>query len=101
MTGGGLTDRREGLTEFLDPEVTGFTDVSLKRESARQTVAIIVAVTILAVVICSFITLWTFSARSVTDLKVLLDILFAPIIGIFGAVVGFYFGANSASGKQP
>lgn len=48
----------------------------------------------------SFVTLW-FTSTTFQDLKSLLEISFAPIVGIAGAVTGFYFGSSGATGRPP
>jgi hypothetical protein len=38
-----------------------------------------------------------FSSRPAADLKDILELLIAPVVGIVGAVTGFYFGSGGAN----
>ena len=49
------------------------------------------------IVFLSFVSLWCIKDFQFADLKELLHILIPPVIGIVGAVSGFYFGEKSMS----
>lgn len=48
------------------------------------------------IIVGSFVSLWFNWARQ-TELEALLTIIFAPVIGLVGAVTGFYYGAQSGT----
>ncbi len=51
------------------------------------------------IVVGSFLTLW-FDWATSEQLLDLLGLIFAPIIGLFGAVTGFYYGEKYASSSR-
>jgi hypothetical protein len=69
--------------------------VDLRRESARGTVAAMIIGALLIVIIASFGLM--FSSRQISDIKDVVELLIAPVIGIVGAVTGFYFGSSGVN----
>jgi hypothetical protein len=60
------------------------------REDARNKIALMIVGSLCGIVLFSFITLWV--GKPIADIKEILEILISPVIGIVGAVTGFYFG---------
>jgi len=69
-------------------------EIELDREEARELIAKVLIATLVAIVVGSFATLW-FKLAPMTDLKMLLEIVFTPIIGVIGTILGFYYGART------
>ncbi|HXE52667.1 MAG TPA: hypothetical protein VN541_06605 [Tepidisphaeraceae bacterium] len=69
--------------------------VARRRESFRQSISILTVGSMFLVVMLSFVSLWCIKDFAFADLKELLHILIPPIIGIVGAVTGFYFGERN------
>ncbi len=67
-----------------------------KRESLRGTIAYALLGILAFVVVGSFVTLW-FNWGTGEELDTLLTLLFAPLIGLVGAVTGFYYGERSGA----
>lgn len=70
-----------------------------QRELLRGAIAYALLAMLGFVVVAAFITLW-FDWGTGEDLETLLTALFAPIIGLVGAVTGFYYGERSAQAAQ-
>jgi hypothetical protein len=66
-----------------------------RREWSRQIISLTTMLSMLLIVVLPFLTLLTTPNRDFNDLKELLHILIPPIIGIVGAVMGFYFGERN------
>jgi hypothetical protein len=66
-----------------------------RREDARQTIAFVIVGCFGLVILFSFITFWTRGKTPVDDLLKLVQAIIAPVIGIVGAVTGFYFSSAS------
>ena len=77
------------------------TDRELARERMRGNVAQWILMTLGAVVIGAFVTLWL-KIGTIDEVSRLVELIFTPIIGIVGAVTGFYYGAatSSSDGRQ-
>lgn len=79
-----------GLSEYesqpYDPEP--------EREKLRGWIALMLVSLLVAVVVFAFMTLWFGDTAHQSNLKVLLDLIIAPIVGVVGAVTGFYFGGK-------
>jgi hypothetical protein len=69
-------------------------DPEPEREKLRGWIALILVGLLVAVVVFAFLTLWFGEAAHQSDLKALLDLIIAPIVGVVGAVTGFYFGGK-------
>jgi hypothetical protein len=88
----------------LSGETASFSGVSRipeRREVARQYVSLMIVSSLLFIVVASFGMLVLLEIRSdppftLNDLQQFLQILLAPVVGIVGAVTGFYFGSASA-----
>jgi hypothetical protein len=73
-------------------------DPTRARERMRGAIAIVLLSILGAVVLFAFAALW--SARvTIDDLRTLLEILFAPLVGLVGAVTGFYYGSRAREGQ--
>jgi hypothetical protein len=66
-----------------------------RREWSRQIISLTTMLSMLLIVVLPFLTLLTTPNRDFNDLKELLHILIPPIIGIVGAVMGFYVGERN------
>jgi hypothetical protein len=51
---------------------------------------------LIAMVLISFVMLWFLPTSRFDSLMRLLQIIFAPIIGLVGAVTGFYYGGGGS-----
>jgi hypothetical protein len=101
-TGSAHTGAEPGDSEPI--EVAPFTITSLDvarpydptraRERMRGAIAIVLLSILGAVVLFAFIGLWTQSIL-IEDMRTLLEILFAPLVGLVGAVTGFYYGSRA------
>jgi hypothetical protein len=72
--------------------------VEARREWARGAVAIMIVGALLIVVLLSFGMI--FSNRPTSDIKEIVELLIAPVIGIVGAVTGFYFGSSGVNANR-
>jgi cytochrome bd-type quinol oxidase subunit 2 len=68
-----------------------------KREYARQVLAIIVVSSLAFIVIASFASLWLCGTKNVDDVVKVIEAVISPVVGIVGAVTGFYFGESRTS----
>ena len=87
-------------------------DPTADRETIRGTIALALVWTLVgvitAVVLTGFVTMYACHAGSTCntetmDLKTIravIELVLTPLIGLVGAVTGFYFGEKSASGKS-
>ena len=67
--------------------------VAKQREFARQWVALLIVGSLTIIVIGSFVLVWLKgAASSIDDIIKLIQALIGPVVGIVGAVTGFYFG---------
>lgn len=92
-----------------DPAAGGYTPPKLvpynpeeDREKKRGTIALILVCLLAGIVAGAFIyvliSLFILkSFRDLDSLKTLLEIVFAPVVGLVGSVTGFYFGEKSKS----
>jgi len=69
-------------------------DIEEGREQARELIAKVLIGTLVAIVVGSFGTIW-FKLAPMSDLKILLEIVFTPMIGVIGTILGFYYGART------
>jgi hypothetical protein len=68
-----------------------------KREDARRWLALIVVASLAFIVVASFVSLWYYSKiNSIDDIVKVIDAVTSPVIGIVGAVTGFYFGESQS-----
>ncbi len=65
-----------------------------EREKLRGKIALILVSLLVGIVLMAFFTLWFAAPEKVSKLKEVLDLVVAPIVGIVGAVTGFYFGGK-------
>jgi hypothetical protein len=78
--------------------------IPVQREQLRGRIALLLIALLIAMIIISFIMLWILPADRFDSLTKLLQIIFAPIIGLVGAVTGFYYGGGggrSGNGTEP
>lgn len=66
------------------------------RETARGRIAFALLAILGFIIAGAFVTLWTGWGAD-GDVDDLLTLIFAPVIGLVGAVTGFYFGEKSAT----
>ncbi|RSZ57776.1 hypothetical protein HF313_27235 [Massilia atriviolacea] len=71
---------------------------------ARRNIAYALICLVTALVLMSFIYLWTLplneSARKhVENLMLFMQLIFGPIITLAATAIGYYFGANSRTGR--
>lgn len=75
-----------------------------QQEIARRNIAYALICLVTALVLMSFIYLWTLplneSARKhVENLMLFMQLIFGPIITLAATAIGYYFGANSRTGR--
>jgi hypothetical protein len=91
-------ERSGGLAR---PQTVAY-DPAKDREWARGTIALTLVGVLAGIVVFAFIyvliSLFILkSFRDLDSLKTLLEILFSPVVGLVGAVTGFYFGEKTKS----
>jgi hypothetical protein len=96
-----VTEKTESVRLSDSTYFTGVSRIEIRREGARQLVSVIIVSSLLFIVVASFGMLLVIFLKSdppptMTDLRQVLEILLAPVVGIVGAVTGFYFGSGSA-----
>jgi hypothetical protein len=69
-------------------------DPAPEREKKRGVIALVLVSALCGVVVLAFACIFLVPAANIELLKSVLDIVFAPIVGLVGAVTGFYFGEN-------
>ena len=91
-----------GQTISLEKVASSETPLSVEiariRESSRSKISFLIVGSLPFIIISSFISLWVlwcFSSPKVEDLRSVLELIISPVIGIVGAVTGFYFGEKS------
>jgi len=72
----------------------------MKREGARQWIALMVVSALAFIVISSFVSLWVYGAKSIDDVVKVIEAVTSPVIGIVGAVTGFYFGESQKTASS-
>lgn len=82
----------------VQPSTTGSLDT--RREWTRGIIAIVLLTILTAVVVASFIYLFSIPTRSTADLTALLTAIFAPIIGLIGTALGYYFGSTARDNQR-
>jgi len=86
----------------VNPDLGKIEQVSRLRENARGRIALWIVGSLFAIVLLSYLvfTLLVFSGTPPTfdNLKDLTEALVAPVVGIVGAVTGFYFGEKRSEG---
>jgi hypothetical protein len=70
-------------------------DPARARERMRGVIAVLLLLFLAAVIVAGFVTLWL-DLAAIEELDTLLTITFAPLVGLVGAVTGFYYGARAA-----
>ena len=80
------------------PEVKVY-DPEPEREKKRGQIAIGLLVLLAGVVVGSFFSLW-FKWTATDDLLKVLNVLFGSLIGLVGAVTGFYYGSAGGRGAK-
>ena len=72
-------------------------DPAPEREKKRGIIALVLVSALCGIIVLAFLYMFIFPAAStdIEALKSLLEIIFAPIVGLVGAVTGFYFGEKS------
>ena len=70
--------------------------VAHRQESARWWIAGALLAPLGFIVVAAFLSLW-FNLATGEELRDVLTLIFAPVVGLVGAVVGFYFGERSAT----
>jgi hypothetical protein len=65
--------------------------IAKRREDARWYIALIIVLLLAFIVIASFVSLWARGNTPVDDVVKVIGAIIGPVIGIVGAVTGFYF----------
>jgi hypothetical protein len=66
------------------------------REDARRVIAFILLSILAGTILVAFITVWT-NRMTIEDLKTVATSLITPVVGLVGAVIGFYFGSGGGT----
>jgi type II secretory pathway component PulM len=85
------------------PRVTQRT-VELRQEDARTRIALLIVGAFAIIVVVAILAIWVPTARSVDEIVKIIQTVLSPLVGIVGAVTGFYFGARQGqppSGNSP
>jgi hypothetical protein len=72
-------------------------DPAPERERKRGLIALVLVAALCGIIVLAFAFVFVMpvTATNIEALKSVLEILFAPIVGLVGAVTGFYFGEKS------
>ncbi len=95
-----MSDELDLTTEAaaVEPDLVSYQtapfDPAPKRERLRGVIAISLVGLLVGIVVMTFISLAT-GWVAFPDVKGVLDLVLAPVIGLVGAVTGFYFGERS------
>nr|WP_294505811.1 hypothetical protein [uncultured Rhodopila sp.] len=65
--------------------------IAKKREDVRWYIALIIVLSLAFIVVASFVSLWVRGETPVDEVVKVIGAITAPVIGIVGAVTGFYF----------
>jgi hypothetical protein len=68
--------------------------------STRKTIAYALVALLIVVALTPFVALGA-KLIPVSDLDTVMKIVFAPVVGLVGSVVGFYFGSQTAQDEKP
>ena len=71
-------------------------DPAPEREKIRGSIALILVWLLVGLVAALFLSVWFFGT-DLTNIKTILELVLAPIIGLVGAITGFYYGEKSKS----
>jgi hypothetical protein len=82
--------------DLIRPEEKPY-DPAPEREKKRGIIALILVSALCGIIVLAFAYVFVAPAAgtSLEVLKTVLEIIFAPIVGLVGAVTGFYFGEKS------
>ena len=70
-------------------------DPAPAREKKRGEIALALVAALLFLLLAAFLSLW-FKWAEVAAVEGILEILLAPVVGLVGAVTGFYFGTKQS-----
>jgi hypothetical protein len=91
-------------SEIRLSSVAGDLKVNLarRREDARSRISFVIVGSLGAIVACSFVSVWLawFTGHDVADVEKIIQVLLSPVVGIVGAVTGFYFGEKQAETQR-
>jgi hypothetical protein len=73
--------------------------IAKQREDARVIISLIIVLSLAFIVIATFVSLWTKGNTPVDDIVKVIGAITAPVIGIVGAVTGFYFGESRGDSR--
>nr|WP_294528688.1 hypothetical protein [uncultured Rhodopila sp.] len=82
--------------ELIRPEEKPY-DPAPEREKKRGIIALVLVSALCGIIVLAFVYVFVAPAPgpNIEVLKTVLEIIFAPIVGLVGAVTGFYFGEKS------
>ncbi len=77
--------------------------LAVRREDARSRLSTIIVGSLGAIVVFSFLSLWIawFTNHDSGDVVKVIEVILSPVIGIVGAVSGFYFGEKQRDAEPP
>lgn len=83
----------QAAVQLFTPSTADY-DPAQDREKVRGRIALILVFLLLGIVAVSFVAIW-FKMAPLTDVKGILELVLAPVVGLVGAVTGFYYGEKS------
>jgi TctA family transporter len=89
----------QGSPTEPEPPPTVTEVVAAKEAATREWIAYSLLAILAGTILGGFVTIWATSA-STTDVKDLLVPMVTGLIGLLGAVTGFYYGVRSATAAQ-
>jgi len=96
-----MSNQREkdvSLDEMTEKSVGRVKDVDVKREDARLFISIMIIAPLPLTFVLAFLYIWCHSGQ-IEVVRQLVDMLLTPLIGLVGAVTGFYFSDKKSSGS--
>lgn len=88
------------IAESSKPGTIGQRTIDERREDARRGLAYTIVACLAAVVFGSFLLFWTRGAATVDDVVKVIQAVLSPVVGIVGAVTGFYFSSQTAAAAK-
>ena len=70
--------------------------VANRREWSRTILASFIVGSLVFIVIGAFVSLWRNQDTKIEEVREMVHVLISPVIGIVGAVLGFYFGEKNS-----
>jgi hypothetical protein len=83
---------RQVTLDTVEGDYQGFhQSIAIRQEDARRWIALTIVLLLAFIVVASFASLWLRGSTPVDDIVKVISAIIGPVIGIVGAVTGFYF----------